>query len=250
MKIFITGISSGIGKELAKKLILEGHEVWGIARRETLLETLSLDINNDNFHYDRCDTTNFNEVKIIYNKMLEMQFIPEVIFLNAAIDREDEYPRISETSIETIRTNLEAPLFWVHLFIKEFIRRGSGQFIAVSSLYANWSDKSSVAYSASKAGLSMLFRGLRLRYGKTKIFFKLIYLGPVATSINPRFENNNSNRKSFFVASASDTARYLNKCIFGRNVDYFYPRYICIIFFFLRWLPDSVFELLISKFKR
>ena len=40
MKVFITGVSAGIGKMLAINLIKAGHEVWGIARRREALEEL------------------------------------------------------------------------------------------------------------------------------------------------------------------------------------------------------------------
>lgn len=33
MKIFITGVSSGIGEALAKESLKAGHEVWGVACR-------------------------------------------------------------------------------------------------------------------------------------------------------------------------------------------------------------------------
>lgn len=44
MNVFITGISSGIGRALTERLITEGHCVWGIARREDALAILRRDL--------------------------------------------------------------------------------------------------------------------------------------------------------------------------------------------------------------
>jgi len=50
MKILITGASSGIGRELAKQLVKDGHVVWGVARRENLLNDLKKEL-GDLFFY-------------------------------------------------------------------------------------------------------------------------------------------------------------------------------------------------------
>ncbi len=231
MKIFITGLSSGIGKESSKQLVAAGHEVWGVARRYHLLEKLSEEVNSDLFHFDQCDINNRSEVRDVCQRMQAKHFLPDVVILNAAIDREDIYPYFSEVlTHEIFRTNLEGALVWVSAFIEPFLNRGSGQFIAISSLFANWPDKSCVAYSASKAGLSMAFRGLRLRYSKSMLSFKILYLGPVNTQINPRFKDNPHDKKSFIISHPEDVARYLTKIIHNRRLDFYYPFYINIIF--------------------
>ena len=53
MKILITGTSSGIGRELARQLAEAGHQVWGIARRKDLLESLRHELGGDEFHYSQ-----------------------------------------------------------------------------------------------------------------------------------------------------------------------------------------------------
>jgi len=251
MKIFITGISSGIGRDLSKILVSEGHEVWGIARRQALLETLSLEIGEERFHYDRCDITRTGDVQAVCGKMQRRGFLPEVIFLNAALDLDDDYPHLSVTQAkEMLRTNIEGAFVWVSAFIEPFTERGSGQFIAVSSLFSNWPDKSSVAYSASKAGLSMLFRGLRLRYSNSRVVFKTVFLGPVDTGINPRFKADAPEKRSILAASSADTAEFLNNTMTRRKLDFYHPFYIRVLFQTLKWLPDRVFEALTQNFRR
>jgi short-subunit dehydrogenase len=251
VRIFITGVSSGIGKSLAKHLISRGHEVWGIARRTRLLEELANDISSPSFRFDSCDIANPEDVGRLHLKMEQENYLPDVVVLNAAIDLEDHSPGLDfSNGSQMMRTNVDGAFFWICRFIEPFLQRGSGQFIGVSSIFAHWPDGACVAYSASKAALSMLFRGLRIRYNKSRLQFKLVYLGPVNTSINPRFDNSTSEIDSPIIATPEATAEYIAKSINSRRHNFYFPFYISIIFFTLRWLPDKAFEFLTGRFRR
>ena len=52
--VFITGVSSGFGLSLAKKMIDAGHIVYGIGRNEFQL---------DNLNYHICDVVNYEKLK-------------------------------------------------------------------------------------------------------------------------------------------------------------------------------------------
>ncbi len=54
--VLVTGVSSGIGRILTKKLIDQGFRVWGIARREDLLKSLKKELRSKNFFYLVVDT--------------------------------------------------------------------------------------------------------------------------------------------------------------------------------------------------
>jgi len=43
-RVLITGVSSGIGRELTKQLVVEGDSVWGVARRKELLINLKKEL--------------------------------------------------------------------------------------------------------------------------------------------------------------------------------------------------------------
>lgn len=250
MRIFITGVSSGIGRELVKCLVIQGHEVWGVARRMDALEALAEEVDSVAFTFDCCDIVDAVSNEKLLAKMSEQNYVPDVVILNAAVDLEDTCPGLDfDQASRMMRTNFDGANFWVTAFIERFLQRDSGQFIAVSSIFAHWPDPASVSYSSSKAALSMLFRGLRIRYRKTNLQFKLLYLGPVDTPINPRFVDREPSN-SLIVASAADTADHIAKLIASNRRDSYYPLYIYGIFMFLRWLPDKWFELITGHFKR
>jgi short-subunit dehydrogenase len=148
-----------------------------------------------------------------------------------------------------MRTNVDGAYFWIAAFIEAFLLRRSGQFIAISSLLAHWPDAASVSYSGSKAALSMIMRGLRIRYQGSGLTFKSLNLGPVDTRINPRFSEDIP-VNPIIVSSAHDTASYIVKIIESERTTFYFPLYVSLVFIFLRWLPDKWFHFLTSRFKR
>lgn len=245
MKIFITGVSSGIGRELAKELIRHGHEVWGVARRKELLERLANELGPVLFFNNVCDVSDKNQVESVVENMRQKNFIPDVMILNAAVFKED----ISDTYNhkifeEAVKINLFGSLIWVGAFLGDFIKRGSGQFIAVSSTSALRPDVARSSYSASKAALSMAFRSFSLRYKRVGVFFKVIYFGPVATDMSVHVKRDsfgNIISKKFFVADPIYAARAIVQAIKGDKTEYYYPYFVTLLFRLLNFLPDNFF---------
>ena len=250
MRVFVTGVSSGIGRELAIKLLEAGHEVWAIARRTPVLDELPDELLCRSFRFDECDISDSAAMEKAHAKMVSQGFLPDVVILNAAVDLDDEFPGLDYSQgCQMMRTNVDGAYFWITKFIDAFVARGSGQFIAVSSLFAHWPDSASVSYASSKAALTMIMRGLRLRYSTSNLQFKVLYLGPVDTPINPRFTPSEK-PPSPIVASANKTAGYIVNMMSRNHNNFYFPLYIFAVFTFLRGLPDSWFELLTKRFKR
>ena len=123
------------------------------------------------------------------------------------------------------------------------------QFVGVSTLLAVWPDADCPAYCASKAALSMAFRAFRLRYRGDPAAFKLLYLGPVHTAINPRFDV--SSPPGPGVAPPADVARAVaNRVLPGRGFAYYYPRRVGWICRWGGWMPDRLFETLTRPLRR
>jgi short-subunit dehydrogenase len=252
MNILITGISSGIGKALCRELIISGQTVWGVARRKDLLDSLNSELKSDNFLYSVCDVSNEEAVKKVVLEMAEADFLPEVVVLNAGIERKDSIDGYqNKISQEVFSVNFFGALKWVELFIKKFTERRSGQFIAISSIFALRPDIDSVCYCASKSALSMAFRSLSLQYIKKKIIFTNIYLGPVDTNISSRYQSKAARpKKSLIIMSPQDAARCIIKAIKGQRATYYFPFYIALPVRLTFFLSDLKFYKLTRFFRR
>lgn len=59
MNIVVTGSSTGIGRALVQRLIVENHSVWGLARSE---QSDFVAVSNGAFSASKCDVANWQEV--------------------------------------------------------------------------------------------------------------------------------------------------------------------------------------------
>jgi short-subunit dehydrogenase len=93
MNILVTGASKGIGKSIALKLKEFGHNVYGAARNEHALKSLTL------AGYRVCDLSEFEELQNLGNYIKEKQI--DVLVNNAGeyiyspIDKTD-YKKLSD----------------------------------------------------------------------------------------------------------------------------------------------------------
>lgn len=250
MRIFITGASDGIGKALAKQLTADGHLVWGVARRKELLERLQSEIGADKFLFSVCDVGNEEESKSVLREMRQKDFLPEVAVLNAAafLSDTDSYYNHS-LLVKAFRVNVFGALFWVEAFLPDFLKRGSGKFIAISSVAAYRPNPKSISLSASKAALSMAFRGLRLRYQKDNIGFSNVYFGPIATNLVPAWSSAGGQPRYFFVLSPEKAAKKIIKVLNGKAGDYWFPFFTTFIFRLVLLMPDRVFAAITQYLK-
>ena len=236
MKIFITGISSGMGKILTTNLIKEGHEVWGIARRKEILEELQTNLASDNLHISSCDIGNMLEMRDIAKRMRDEGFIPDVIVLNAAVHLKNPLNTFDFGLYQkSFDINVRGALFWVAEFLQDFLKRDSGQFVAISSTSAFRHGYGGISYSASKAALSLTFRRLRIHFAKSGIKFSTIYFGPIDTELwrGPKVR--------FLVPSTDRAARYIARIFEKKGGEYYFPFFTTLLSRLSLLLPESLF---------
>ena len=246
MNCMVTGVSRGTGRSTIAELMRQGHSVWGVSRTAV---TDLLKEGQGQFRHSICDVGNSESRRRVAKEMDTAGFWPDAVILNAAIEYEEEKDALSwEKMQEVLRINVEGALFWITHWMNRHPRR-SMQFVGVSSLLAIWPDADCPAYSASKASLSMAFRALRLRYVEEPFVFKLLYLGPIQTSINPRFSLKDSPSRG--VAKPEAVARYITNIVLTRKrFTYYYPLITGLVCKFCAWMPDSFFERITRPLRR
>ncbi|MBI3305376.1 SDR family NAD(P)-dependent oxidoreductase [Candidatus Parcubacteria bacterium] len=252
MKAFITGISSGVGRELTRQLIHAGHEVFGVARRADRLAELQRELGTDRLHTAVCDVANPADIACVHDELKRAGFLPDVVVLNAAIERDDVWPTYRhDITRKTFETNVSGALAWVSCFLDQFLQRGSGQFIAVSSIFAFRPNETSISSAASKAALAVAFRGFQLRYQHAPVRFSVVYFGPIATGINPRFAPEPPRGlRALFIASPRAAARAIVRTMTSRRNRVYFPWFPTALMRFTWWLPDWLFAALTRPFRR
>ncbi|MDP3729528.1 MAG: SDR family NAD(P)-dependent oxidoreductase [bacterium] len=251
MKVFITGVSSGVGKALTTQLIRDGHEVWGIARRSELLSQLQKELGSDKFHFSAGDISADVTVDSAISDFKKNNFLPDVVVLNAGLFYQDTDPQFNcDTLKKVYGVNVFGALVWVDRLIAEFVKRGSGTFIAISSTSVHRPDAKSVSLPSSKAALSMAFRSLRLCYAKDSISFHTVHFGPIATTLTPQWQSRSGGPRYPFVMTAEEAARGISKAIYGKKAVYWFPFFTTFLFRITSFIPDRFFVLLTQFLKK
>ncbi len=238
MNICIVGASRGLGRELCRQFLQNGHSVWGIARSRGGLEEIS----GDRVRWTQVDLLDENAVISWKDEMAAAGFAPDVIVLNASVqldDMERGYDHIRGATV--LQTGLESPLHIVSLFLPDFLARKSGRFVAIASTAALRPSIRSASYAASKAGLVMAFRTLRLRYRKSGVSFTTIMLGPIQTEM---WEG----KKSIIVPGARNAALAIACAVYARKNVLYYPAVSTWLLRLSLFLPDRIFASLSSTF--
>lgn len=172
--------------------------------------------------------------------MLERRFLPDVVILNAAIHPErPSQPFRLDVFEQVMQVNVFGALAWVEALLPSFQARGSGQFVAMSSLAAYRGDSRWVAYAASKAALSRSFESLRGRFRDARISFTTIHLGAVASGMG-------KDAQSVFSLSERRAVDAILSAIDGRKQSVAIPKRSRILLEAARILPDWWFSRLVA----
>lgn len=237
---FVTGVSSGIGRGMVRELVRRGHRVWGIARREDHLLELQKTLDSDCFSFSVCDLEQDEQVRSTAARMEESGFRPDVVILNAGINPERlGSPFTSDGFEEVVRVNLFGAMRWVDVFVPNFRERGTGHFVAISSLAAFRGDARWIAYCASKAALTRAFEALRGRYSREGITFTTIHLGAVDTGMG-------SGSSSWFRLTSEQAVYRILAAVDRRALSVTMPRVLRLILEAMRILPDAIFSRIVA----
>ena len=134
--LLVTGASSGIGKEISKKLCKEGYKVILTSRSKEKLDSLHTELSELGYisHVIPCDVRVEKEVKYLYEESNKLGFV-DCIINNAGIGI---FSSINKMSVqdwdEQINTNLRASFLVTRLFVNRMIREKRGKFIFINSV--------------------------------------------------------------------------------------------------------------------
>ena len=243
-RFLITGVSSGIGRELACKLITCGNNVWGVSRRGTQYISKIKFKPNSSFMLSRVDISKYSQIEKLLHEMTKKKFIPDVVILNAAIYENDFDKSIDINKIRRVHeVNFLANLNIINRFL-EFMHY-KGQFIVISSSSAfKGSRYEGIGYGTSKAAISLAFESLNQRYFNKKLVFTTIFLGPVLAPMR-RLKSN-----SLFTVSIKSVVDIVIKSIEEKKKIYYHPFILFAALKILRLLPENIMFQLVKRIER
>lgn len=150
MKIFITGISSGIGYGLARKYLELGHEVYGLSRNEN--KEL---MNYEKFSFLSQDISDFEYADLNISNFLKNTEELDLVVLNAGIL--NDIKDMSETRVDELKRSMDVNVWGNKIALDVALRIAKvKQVVAISSGAAVNGNRGWNAYAISKSAFKMM----------------------------------------------------------------------------------------------
>ncbi len=184
--IWITGASSGIGKELAIQLAQLGGKLILSARNIDALEQLKTALKNtDNHTVLQMDLAENNHFDDLAQRVIEKYQRIDFLFNSGGISQRGE---AAKTDIAVDRRIMEVNYFGNIALTKAvlpyMIKQKSGHIIVTSSISGKFGFFLRSAYSASKHALHGFYESLLLEEEKNNIAITMICPGKINTPIS------------------------------------------------------------------
>ena len=185
--VFITGVSRGIGLEIAKCFSNNGYFVLWTSRSDFDLAKV---LSSDECLHLQLDVTDRNQVSACLDQLKEIDKVPNVLINNAGITKDQLFLRMkNEDWDDVIDTNLTSVFNMSKLFIKSMVKERSGSIINISSVAGLMGNAGQVNYSASKAGLGGFTRALAKEVAARNITVNCIAPGFIETDMTDHFQD-------------------------------------------------------------
>jgi short-subunit dehydrogenase len=229
MNILITGVSSGIGLELAKRYKKQGHNIIGIARRDSEFTTY------------KCDVSDFDKLRDI-TKNLDV----DMVIANAGVS----YPHSSEfMKFEEFKKTIDINFISIHALLENIVpkmkQKKLGKIVLISSLASFVASPTSLAYSSSKRAINSYAQSLRNQLYKYNI--KVI-------NIQPGFiESEMTAKNSFhmpFLMSLEDGVDKIEKAIAKNKKEYAFPFLFATFVKTLGCMPNFISDTILQRLNK
>ncbi len=178
-RIIITGTSSGLGLEIAKKFLNTGSYVWGCSRSKS-------NISHKNYNHTIVDLEKIIQInKWIKKIKRETMGKPDILILNAAYyKRSLNFFENEKDIIKTISVNLISPILLIKKITELMFKQNKGMIVFFSSSAVVVKDIGTSSYSSSKAGLEIFAKILNKELKKFNIRTFIIRINYIKTKLS------------------------------------------------------------------
>lgn len=178
-KVFITGISGGIGTALAKKYLSEGYTVVGQYNKHlpsVPCESIKCDLSNKKERDKLCE--------ILEKKHPDI----DILINNAGADWYGFFTDMSDEEIENLmEINLISAIQITKTVGKNMLFRKKGSVLNITSIWGEQGGSCEAVYSATKGGLISFTKAIAKEWGLSGVRSNALSLGYIDTPMNAAF---------------------------------------------------------------
>lgn len=210
--VLVTGASSGIGRAIARNLLLQGHRVIGVSRdRSKFVQE------RDNFTPVQMDLSHLTELPEQTREILKRFPELDAVVFSAGLGQFGSLEEFSYAQIEYLMTvNFTSQVFLTRAVLPTLKRKSQSDLIYIGSEAALKGARKGSIYCASKFALRGFTQALREESAKSGVRICLINPGMVKTEFFDRLSFEPGGDETNFVLPG-DVAEAVNYVLNSRN---------------------------------
>jgi NAD(P)-dependent dehydrogenase (short-subunit alcohol dehydrogenase family) len=176
----VTGVGSGLGREIARELAGEGARVLGCDVNDAAGQATMQGIGS----YLHADVSRERDVEELVAEAQRRFGQLDVMVNNAAIQIEEELTETTEAQLDQIlAVNLKGVFFGCKHAVRAMRSTGGGSIVNIASILALVADGILAAYCAAKGGVLGITRATAVRYGGDGIRCNAVCPGDIDTPL-------------------------------------------------------------------
>ena len=239
--ILITGVSSGIGRQLAIDLAARGATIIGCGRtqerlRESLLEMRRTSPSSQVY---TCDVSDPWQVKGMVERALSEFGRIDILINNAGFGLYQSLIDCPVDSIEAmVRTNFLGAVYCTKEVVPSMAKRRSGHIVNISSVAGKIGTPNMAAYCATKSALIGLSESLYHELRPLGIHVSVVCPGPVRTKFRLLFDNLAPQAPAFLILNVEEVSRAVIRAIDRKKFEVILPPWLAMACLFKRLMPN------------
>tara|TARA_R100001377_G_scaffold4891_1_gene2801 strand:- start:307 stop:1026 length:720 start_codon:yes stop_codon:yes gene_type:complete len=186
--VLVTGVTGGVGKNIAKELLDKGCNLFITGCNESKLKKVVNELQYD-VHHKACDLSDSSNVLSLINSIRDT-FKNIDIVVNAAgiFPVQDFIDTNLDDYNKCINVNLTAPFLLINEFSKDMIKNKWGRIINIASSSAYLGSPKTSIYCASKHALLGLSRSIYNEFKSDNVRVLCISPGSIQTEMGRKVE--------------------------------------------------------------
>lgn len=175
----ITGSSRGIGKGIAKELLIAGTKVILNGRNEERLQKAKSDLMEvgNGVDYFCCDVTNAEDSKRLVDFAIELHGRLDIMINNVGVSSRGDVSDCDPVVFENVMKSNFIGSVIPTIYALKHLRKTQGSLVFISSVAGIRGLPGLAPYCASKMALRSLAESIRIEEYKSNIHVGLIYVG-------------------------------------------------------------------------
>lgn len=185
--IVVTGAGSGMGRELALKLLTKGVKVIGVDINPSSLEQTKqvAQANDQQFKGFVLDISDKTKVESFAKELIDQSGAIDGIINNAGIIQ--PFIRVNELDYDQINRvmniNFFGTVYLTKAFLPHFLNRPEAHIVNISSMGGFIPFPGQTMYGAAKAAVKIFTEGLYAELKNTNVRVTVVHPGAIATNI-------------------------------------------------------------------